>query len=180
MIETAVMLYQEVYRYAFARVKEKATAQEIAQNVMETVIRKIEGLEKEEALKQWVMSITTNKIRDYFRELKVSQKHMVQIVESDSAFWEQMEDMESDILELMEEKESGKNIVAALYQMETKYAEVIKAHVIYEKSFQQIADESGIAYSTIKTRYRRGPFLLKEKYLEIEEGRAMQNDRYDA
>ena len=105
---------------------------------------------------------------------------MVQIVESDSAFWEQMEDMESDILELMEEKESGKNIVAALYQMETKYAEVIKAHVIYEKSFQQIADESGIAYSTIKTRYRRGLFLLKEKYLEIEEGRAMQNDRYDA
>lgn len=169
MIETAVMLYQEVYRYAFARVKEKAAAQEIAQNVMETVIRKIEGLEKEEALKQWVMSITTNKIRDYFRELKVSQKHMVQIVESDSAFWEQMEDMES-----------GKNIVAALYQMETKYAEVIKAHVIYEKSFQQIADESGIAYSTIKTRYRRGLFLLKEKYLEIEEGRAMQNDRYDA
>ena len=47
LIETAVMLYQEVYRYAFARVKEKATAQEIAQNVMETVIRKIEGLEKE-------------------------------------------------------------------------------------------------------------------------------------
>lgn len=179
MIETAVMLYQEVYRYAFARVKEKEAAQEIAQNVMEAVIRKIERLEKEEALKQWVMSITTNKIRDYFRDLKASQNRGGEIPVSDSAFLEQVEDAEADVLAFLEEKEAGQNISAALFQMEAKYAEVIKAHVIYEKSFRQIAEESGIAYNTIKTRYRRGVVLLKTKYLEIEERSASQREKRD-
>ena len=68
--EKAILLYGQIYQYALAKVKEVEIAEEIAQTVMEVVIRKRNTLKHPEAFKRWVKVITTNKIRDHFRKLK--------------------------------------------------------------------------------------------------------------
>ena len=39
-IQAAVNLYDEIYRHAFSRVKDEEASREIAQNVIETVLKK--------------------------------------------------------------------------------------------------------------------------------------------
>ena len=175
-IQAAVNLYDEIYRHAFSRVKDEEASREIAQNVIETVLKKIDDLKKEEALKQWVMSITATAIKDHFRELSRLQKRRAENRTEDGDVWEQIEDVEADLLTMMENKEDRQNIIAALFQLDKKYREVIKDHVVLEKSFQQIAGERGIPYNTVKTRYQRGIRMLKEKFLELQE-RGISNDK---
>lgn len=59
--EKAILLYGQIYQYALAKVKEVEIAEEIAQTVMEVVIRKRNTLKHPEAFKRWVKVITTNK-----------------------------------------------------------------------------------------------------------------------
>ncbi len=175
-IQAAVNLYDEIYLHAFSRVKDEEASREIAQKVMETVLKKIDDLKKEEALKQWVMSITATAIKDHFRELSLLQKRRAENRKEDGDVWEQIEDVEADLVTMMENKEDRQNIIAALFQLDKKYREVIKDHVVLEKSFQQIAGERGIPYNTVKTRYQRGIRMLKEKFLELQE-RGTNNDK---
>lgn len=175
-IQAAVNLYNEIYLHAFSRVKDEEASREIAQNVIETVLKKIDDLKKEEALKQWVMSITATAIKDHFRELSLLQKRQAENRTEDGDVWEQIEDVEADLLTMMENKEDRQNIIAALFQLDKKYREVIKDHVVLEKSFQQIVGERGIPYNTVKTRYQRGIRMLKEKFLELQE-RGTNNDK---
>ena len=168
LIHKSTLLYQEVYQYAFSRVKERDAAQDIAQSVMETVIRKMDTLEKEAALKQWILAITTNKIRDHFRELKKVQTRRATEMEPED-LEDLVQDAEEDILELLTRQEAKKNLIAALLELDEMYREVIKQHAIYEKTFREIAKESGVNCNTIRTRYGRGIVLLKEKFRDIEE-----------
>lgn len=74
LIQKSTDLYNTVYLFALSRVKNREAAQDIAQTVMETVIRKLDTLKDETAAASWVKAITKNKIQDYFRELKRRQE----------------------------------------------------------------------------------------------------------
>ena len=49
-----------------------------------------------------------------------------------------------------------------------------------KKAFNRSPMKVGLPIAPLRPGIGEAIFLLKEKYLEIEEGRAMQNDRYDA
>ena len=169
LIQQSILLYDEVYRFAFSRVKECEAAKDIAQTVMETVMTKIDTVKNEAALKQWIMSITSSKINDYFRGLQKYQKLVVSNMEDQETI-EQIRGMEEDILLLLTRRESRKNLMAALLKIDKKYSEVIKQHIIYNNSFHEVAEKLGLNYHTVKTRYKRGISILREEFLNIEKG----------
>ena len=101
--EKAILLYGQIYQYALAKVKEVEIAEEIAQTVMEVVIRKRNTLKHPEAFKRWVKVITTNKIRDHFRKLK--RERAIYIWETDTTEWiADIQDEEADILAHLQER----------------------------------------------------------------------------
>ncbi|MCB6993893.1 RNA polymerase sigma factor [bacterium 210820-DFI.6.37] len=158
--EEAISLYSSVYQYALAKVKERDVAQEIAQTVMEVVIRKRHTLKHPEALKKWVKVITNNKIKDHFRRLKRERERYVW--EEDRTLITEIQDEEADILEHLQKQEEVRDVLTALLKLDEKYQTVLKLHLIYEKSISEIAGECNQSYHTIKTRYRRGMILLRE------------------
>ena len=157
--EEAISLYSSVYQYALAKVKEREVAQEIAQTVMEVVIRKRHTLKRQEALKKWVKVIATNKINDHFRRLKRERERYVW--EEDRTLITEIQDEEEDILEQLQKQEDVRDVLTALLELDEKYQTVLKLHLIYEKSISEIAEECNQSYHTIKTRYRRGMTLLR-------------------
>lgn len=175
LMQKATLLYDEVYRFAFSRVKDRDAAQDIAQTVMETAMIKIDAIRDETALKQWIMTITFNKIQNHFRILKEEQGRSVRDFD-DQAVIEQISDDEADILKNLTVQESRKNAITALLRIDKKYSDVIKQHIIYGDTFRVVAEKPGINYNTAKTRYLRGIPILREEFLKIEEGK-MQDDK---
>ena len=118
--EKAILLYGQIYQYALAKVKEVEIAEEIAQTVMEVVIRKRNTLKHPEAFKRWVKVITTNKIRDHFRKLK--RERAIYIWETDTTEWiADIQDEEADILAHLQEREEVQSVLAALMGLDEKY-----------------------------------------------------------
>lgn len=159
--EESILLYESIYQYALAKVKEREVAQEIAQTVMEVVIRKRNTLKHPGALKKWVKVIATNKINDYYRRLKRERERYVW-EEEDRNLIIEVQDEEADIQEHLQRQEEVRDVFAALLKLDEKYQTVLKSHLIYEKPISEIAAECNQSYDTIKTRYRRGIVLLRE------------------
>ena len=106
--------------------------------------------------------ITTNKIRDYFRKLK--RERAIYIWETDTTEWiADIQDEEADILAHLQEREEVQSVLAALMRLDEKYRTVLILHLIYEKTIPEIAAEFQMSYDTVKTRYRRGIQLLRER-----------------
>lgn len=170
LIEKATLLYKEVYKVSFFKIKDAQVAQDIAQDVLEIAIHKIDTLRDPEALKAWVMKITENEIKGYFKKLEKYRSHEnVWGLENDLLF-SQIEDTEGDILAGLTAKESRHNVVKALLQLESKYQEVIREHLIYEWTLDEIAEKKSINPNTVRSRYFRGIKLLKDAFERIEKG----------
>lgn len=159
--EESRLLYKTIYQYALAKVKEREAAQDIAQTVMEMVIRKRHTLKHEKALKKWAKVITANKIKDHFRRLNRERERYVW-EEDDRDLILEVQDEEADILEHLQRQEEVRDVLAALLELDEKYQTVLKLHLIYEKPISEIAAECNRSYDTIKSRYRRGIRLLRE------------------
>ena len=54
LIQKSTDLYNTVYRFALSRVKNREAAQDIAQTVMETVIKRLDTLKDESSLESWI------------------------------------------------------------------------------------------------------------------------------
>lgn len=172
LIEKAVRLHEEVFKFAFRKTKDREAAQDIAQTVMKISIAKIHTLRDPEALKSWVKQITANQIKEYFKELEVYRKHMVTIpLVEEQALMEELCDTEADILQNMESAEARHNIIKALLRLDPKYQEILRDHLVYEIPLNQVAEKRDINYNTVRTRYQRGLQQLKEEFDRLEEGR---------
>lgn len=166
--EQAVLLYDGVIKFVYARTKDREATFDIGQNVMEVAVSKIEKLRRADSLKSWLMKITANQIHDYFRKMKFEQSHTVPKTEEDEAFPE-VEDIKADILEHLIDGESKDNAIKAMFRLDSKYQEVILYHVICEWPLIKIAEKRNMNYNTVRIRYTRGIKKLKELFLEIEE-----------
>ncbi len=172
LIEKAVRLHDEVFKFAFRKTKDREASQDIAQTVMEISISKIHTLRNPEALKSWIKQITANQIKEYFKALDVYRKNTVTVPPAEEqALMEQVCDTEADILQKMETQEARRDIIKALLRLEPKYQEILRDHLVYEIPLNQVAEKRSINYNTVRTRYQRGLQQLKEEFDRIEEGR---------
>lgn len=171
LIEKATLLYGEVYRITFLKTKDAQGSQDIAQDVMRIVISKIHTLKNPDALKSWIMKITENEIKAYFKEQTQYRKYEIAAGQEHDKLIEQIEDLEEDILQKLSAAESQRNIIKALLQLEEKYQQVIREHIIYELTFDEVANKRNINRNTVRTRYFKGIKLLKAEFEKIENGR---------
>lgn len=164
--EKAVKLYDSVFVFAFSRLKDKDAACDIAQTVMEKSIKQVETLKNSDALKSWIMQITNNEINSYYRRTQREQLYDVSVLDD----LHEVIDTEADLLNQLLKKEEKGNVIKALLSLDKKYQEILRLHIIYEWPHKAIAEDLGINYGTVKTRYVRGIKLLKKAFEEYEEG----------
>lgn len=146
--------YDQLLLFILKRVPDKATAEDILQNVFLKMLTHIDSLKDSTKIKSWLYQIARNAIVDHFRKAKKSENMAVFVSEEDKAI--------SD--DVMEQVESW--VSPFINSLPEKYSEALILSELKGMSQKEMAVYLGISYSAAKTRVHRGRMLLKQKLTE--------------
>jgi len=151
---------QELKAFVFRRVKDKALADDIVQDVFLKVHTKLGQLKDMEKISGWVYQITRNLINDHFRNKSKT-------ISANDLDWEsdhqRLNDCVSSCLQEM------------LLTLPEKYREALELTEIKNLSQTELAQKLNISYSGAKSRVQRARQMLKEK---MEESYRIKMDSY--
>ncbi|WP_010096540.1 RNA polymerase sigma factor [Ornithinibacillus scapharcae] len=156
--ETAIEWIMEEYgeslkRFIFTYTKNQAQADDIFQEVMLVVYRKIDTYQGRASFKNWLYQVTANKCKDYLR----SPIHRF-ITWKDQ--WKEQSHTDSPEQSILVD-EQKKMVIEAILNLPIKYREVLILQYYQEFSIQEISELLKVNPSTIKTRIMRAKEKLK-------------------
>ncbi|MCY1720694.1 RNA polymerase sigma factor SigZ [Prolixibacteraceae bacterium Z1-6] len=146
--------YDQLLRFIRKRVPDKATAEDLLQNVFLKMLTHIDSLKDSTKIKSWLFQITRNAIADHFRKAKKTENIPVVLSEENN-------ELSDDV---MEEVESW--VAPFINNLPAKYREALLLSELKGMSQKEMALYLGITYSAAKTRVHRGRLLLKQELTE--------------
>lgn len=150
----------EIKAFALKAVKDKAAAEDIAQDVFLKVFSKIDQLKDGGKLSAWIYQITRNTITDHFRKNKKIPAPEDFNFEDDN---HALNDCVAGCLRQM------------LQTLPEKYREAFQLTEIENLSQIQLTGRLGISYSGVKSRVQRARQILKQK---MKESLTIETDSY--
>lgn len=152
---------ESMKRFIFTYVKSKTQMDDIFQEVMIKVYKKIDTIQDPDKLKNWLYKITANTCKDYLR----SPIHRLLV-------WK--DDIEKKSMDTPEQRaildEQKKMVIRTILDLPVKYREVLILQYYQEFSIQEISDLLNVNPSTVRTRILRAKeklkVMLKEDYLD--------------
>ncbi len=135
-----------IIKLAFTYVKNTADAEDIAQDVFVSLIKRGYGFESEEHEKAWLIRVTINKAKNY---LKSSWNKLKVPLEEDVSY---MPEEESEVLN-------------TVLNLPSKYRTVIHLYYYEDYSINEIASILNKKPATIGTWLSRGRNLLKSELI---------------
>ena len=152
--------HQELVGFVYRRVRDKATAEDIVQDVFLKVYTRMDQLKEADKLRSWLFQITRNSIADYYRR---QPKEVL------------AEDLDWD----NESKPLNECVSSCLQQMIStlpdKYREAFELSEIHNLAQVDLAKKLNISYSGAKSRVQRARQMLRER---MEEKYSIKVDRY--
>ena len=144
-----------LYRFALKRVDNPATAEDIVQDVLIKVYKRLDILKDQEKIWPWMYQMTRNTIIDYYRKHKPTDE-----IEETTAV------VETLYLEENVEKELAHCLLPMVNQLPAGYQQAIKMAEFEGLTQKEVAQQQGLSLSGAKSRIQRGRKLLKEKLLD--------------
>jgi RNA polymerase sigma-70 factor (ECF subfamily) len=145
-------LQRELRGFILKRVKDKAIADDLVQDVFLKVHGSIDKLKNTEKLTAWIYQITRNTVNDHFRK---KSKHIV----VDEIDWK------SDSNDLNECVASC--LRDLVHTLPEKYKEAFQLAELEDLSQLELSQRLGISYSGAKSRVQRARTMLKQKMDEL-------------
>ncbi|USG66837.1 sigma-70 family RNA polymerase sigma factor [Brevibacillus ruminantium] len=155
IIREWVSLYHSlVFRTIYYYVKNRATAEDLTQEVFVKAYQKFESFRAEARPETWLYRIAINTAKDYLK----SWNHRKTILTS--TFFENnaSESIEHQIMQQFQNDELVRTVMA----LPTKYREVIVLYYFEEVKSPEIAELLGVKESTIRVRISRGLEKLRQ------------------
>jgi RNA polymerase sigma-70 factor (ECF subfamily) len=143
--------YNQLLNFILKRVSDKATAEDILQDVFIKIIPNIESLHDSASLKNWLFQITRNTIIDHFRDSRTTESISTDLPE-------EYDETNEDIME-----EVGNWISPFIRGLPKKYRDALILSEINGMSQKDLAVHLGISYAGARSRVQRGRRLLKEE-----------------
>ena len=139
-----------VYRMAYIQVKNRDIADDIYQEVWMKLIRQKNYIEPGEHLKAWLLRMTINCCKDYWKSAWVQK--IVGSVEAENEAG----------LELSQENEDERGITECVQRLPQKYRTVIHLYYYEDYSQKEIANMLGMKENTVASLLKRGRERLKK------------------
>ena len=137
--------------YIRARVRNSADADDLFSEVLEKILRKLDGFDPEKAsLNTWIFTITRNTVIDHFRRSRPS---------------EELDENISDDTELDEDllnSESLGELASALRSLPQQLMDIIVLRYYDGKPLTEIAEMMGLSYGAVKLRHQNALMLLRK------------------
>lgn len=146
-----------VFTIAFRMVRDRAEAEDIAQDVFLKVFRTLDQFREESTFKTWICRITTNRCIDWKRKHGSRQEATTQVEEADRIVDEIHERPEQSMVR----RETQEEVRKAIEEMPEKYRTILLMYHFQGLSYKDIADREGISPRTVETRLYRAKHLLR-------------------
>lgn len=146
----------ELGNYIKSKVGNAHDAEDILQEVYVKIFRNLDTLEKKNAVKSWIFTITRNTIIDYYKKKKdipVLPDVFADIENKDA----DEDNMNREISECLKQM---------IFDVPEKYHEVYDMHLNKKMKHKEIAEELDISLANSKVRLKRAKQLLKDKLVE--------------
>jgi RNA polymerase sigma factor (sigma-70 family) len=143
--------YEIIYSYTMRQVNEYHLACDLVQEVFIKMMKNIHKYKGgSNKFKYWLLTITINHIRDYYRLQKNNRASVM-------TEFDQLPQREADnMINLLELKEERQVIVEALNNLKEEEKEIIILKYYNDLTIKQISGITGDNESTIKSRLYRG------------------------
>ena len=143
--------YDQLLNFILKRVSDKATAEDILQNVFIKIISNIESLQDSARVKNWLFQITRNTIIDHFRESRTTESISTDLPD-------EYDETNEDIME-----EIGNWLSPFIKRLPKKYRDALILSEINGMSQKDLAAHLDISYAGARSRVQRGRSLLKKE-----------------
>ena len=180
--ESAVSDLDAIYRsriqqLALRYVKNPEDAEEVAQDVLLKVYRKIDAFRGDAALSSWIFRITFNTVMSRLRSQKMAQQHEVREqdlladveenggrVRREPADWSSLGD------EAVMRSQLRTKLASALKDLSEIYRTSVILRDLHGLTTEEASSKLGIKEQTLKSRLHRGRLFLRERLAVFETG----------
>lgn len=140
-----------IYSFVYKNIGNSEMAEDVTQETFVKVWKNLKKFDKNKSFKSWLFTIAKNNSIDFLRKKKTV---------SLSSLEESLPDKNNFINDI-EQKDSIKKIHNVLQNLSPNYRAVILLKNESNLTFREIATSLGEPLNTIKSRYRRAIFALK-------------------
>lgn len=148
-----------VYYLAYANVKSKDVAEDIYQEVFLKLILQKKRIEPEEHLKAWLLRVTINQCKDYWKSGWVQR--VFQGMELDESKLEKLKENDVSACEV------HGPVTELVWQLPAKYRNVIHLYYYEDYSVKEIAKLLEKSENTISSQLARGREQLRNRLKEV-------------
>lgn len=137
--------YQDLFRFCFSFVHVKEDSEDIVQDVFLSLYLK---QPKNENIKAWLFTVTSNKAKNFLRRNKVKSNCY------------------QDYLFINSKDENSKlylNVLNEVANLPNKYKEIINYYYFSNMDIKEISEALVISVSNVKKRLERARLILKER-----------------
>ena len=170
-----------IYQLAFRYMKNREDAEEVMQDVLLRVFRKIDAFRGDSALSSWIYRITFNTAMSRLRTLKfrrpaeVPYESVSRTDLTDPGATREVMDWSGLADDLVLRSEIRTRLVSALSRLPEIYRAAVLLRDVQGLSTEAASAVLGIRRQTLKSRLHRGRLILREKLADFADGLAMRS-----
>jgi RNA polymerase sigma-70 factor (ECF subfamily) len=168
--ELVARFASRVYRLALRITGRPEDAQEVAQDALWTVVRKIETFKGESALGSWIYRITANAAYQTLRgrrgKEEVSWEALLPTFDADGHHAEPIRDFTAAFEDPAIQAEARQRLRAAIDSLPADYRTAFVLHDMEGLPNPEIAELLGISLPAVKSRVHRSRLFLRQRLAE--------------
>jgi RNA polymerase sigma-70 factor, ECF subfamily len=156
---------QQLYRTAFALVKNEAEAQDVVQDAVLKAYRNLASFRGDAKFSTWLISITLNEARGRLRKDNRANFDSLDVQQEESGDYTPaaLTDWREVPLAALERQEIRAIIQQAVAELPDTYREIITLRDVEELSVNDTASLLGISVTLVKVRLHRARMMLQKK-----------------
>ena len=160
--ERLISIYQQkIFNIAYFKIQNSALAEDITQEVIVRIFKKIKSFKFKSSFSSWVYRITCNIINDVVKKFKNISEMSIDEVENlgyDDEFKKVENSLEEDI--------KSEKIKMLISKIPHKFQIVLILYEVEGKTYEEIAEILNKNINTVKTRLYRARRILKDLILK--------------
>jgi RNA polymerase sigma-70 factor (ECF subfamily) len=160
----------KTYRLALRITGKPEDAEEVSQDVLWTVVRKIDTFKRESALGSWIYRITANaayqKLRGRRGKDEVSWETLLPAFDADGHLVELERDWSHVVDDPALQAEARRRLLEAIDSLPADYRTAFVLHDMEELPNPEVAELLGITLAAVKSRVHRSRLFLRRRLAE--------------
>lgn len=152
-----------IYNFSCRYSGNKENASDIAQEVFVKVWKNLKKFDTAKEFRPWIFAIAKRSALDWLKKKNAVPFSLLNEYREDENFEENIFDPDQiSVIDGIYKDSISKNLKLAVLKLPPKYNYVINLHYDKGLNFREISSLLGESINTVKSRYRRGLFLLRK------------------